>query len=484
MNETKPTATQTAASQAATTAAQPASPGVQTSDAQAADANSGNGGRFGRWLLRLRERYGLRGRQGYIFVVAALIGVATGVAAGLLKLMIGTTASLVEGKWSLPLLPWIMLPIPVVGIILTGLYVRKVVKMPIEHGVRRISRMLDSGHWHMPGRLMYSWMVAATVTLGFGGSAGGEGPTASTGAAIGSNMGRWARLDPATIRMLIACGAGAGIAGIFKAPIGGVIFVLEVLRAEMDTMSVVALITSCLISSLTAYILSGMTVDLSYVQQTPFEPQMFLWLVGLGVVCGLYSAYYSRIMKIMEGAYTSIRGAFVRNLVSGLVLTAILFCFPSMFGEGYNVMGHLINGDTTVVAHGSLLARAFHGAWMPVVVALAIALLKCFACSATNCGGGVAGDFAPTLFAGCFLGFAYAQAMQMLFGAHIPVSGFAFVAMAGVMAGVCRAPFMSIFLVAEMCNGFNLLLPIFITAAISFGIVRIFSPAAPYAVKG
>ena len=117
MNETKPTATQTAASQAATTAAQPASPGVQTSDAQAADANSGNGGRFGRWLLRLRERYGLRGRQGYIFVVAALIGVATGVAAGLLKLMIGTTASLVEGKWSLPLLPWIMLPIPVVGII-------------------------------------------------------------------------------------------------------------------------------------------------------------------------------------------------------------------------------------------------------------------------------------------------------------------------------------------------------------------------------
>lgn len=468
----------------ASVAAAPSTPpGAQASDTQGADMYGGDDGRLSQWVEKMRGQCDSKRYQSYVFVLAVLIGLATGAAAALLKLMIGTATRLVEGAWSQPLMPWIMLVLPVLGIVLTGLYVRRVAKTPLEHGVRSISSMLHDGKWKMPGRLMYSWLVASTLTLGFGGSAGSEGPIAATGAAIGSNMGRRARLDAATIRMLICCGAGAGIAGIFKAPIGGVVFVLEVMRGELNTMAVVMTITSCLIASLTAYVLSGMTVDISYVQQTPFESSTLLWLVGLGLVCGLYAAFYAGVMKTMENRYNSIRNALTRNIVSGLVLASILFLFPGMFGEGYNVLKQLINGETGVLAHASLFENAFHGPWVPVIVALMIALLKGFACSATNCGGGVAGDFAPTLYAGCILGFAYAQSMQMLFGADIPVSGFAFVAMAGVMAGVCRAPFMAIFLVTEMCNGFTLLLPISITAALSFAVVRLIQPANTYPMR-
>lgn len=428
-------------------------------------------------LSSLRSRIG---EQGFIFVIAVAIGVVTGICSALLKLMIGTMADVMTGDWRAPFLPWILLAIPVAGIVLTGLYQRYILKMPIDHGVRRITQSLQEGVYKLPSKLMYAWMVASTFTLGFGGSAGSEGPIASTGGAVGSNVARWAGLPPPAVRVLIGCGCGAGIAGIFKAPIGGVLFTLEVLRMEMNTLTVMALISSCLVSAMTAYVLSGFTVDLSYLQPAPFHPSMLLWIVALGVVCGLYSVYYSHIMKTMQTVYGRIRRPLTRNLVSGGVLSLLLFGFPCMYGEGYGVMTDLLNGDTSVVARGSLLMSLSKEWWMPLVVASAIVAVKAFACSATNCGGGVAGDFAPTLFAGCLLGFVFSTFMNQVCGTDIPVSGFAFMGMAGVMAGVCRAPFMAIFLCVEMCNGFVMLLPILITAAVAFGVVRIFEPAAPY----
>ena len=420
------------------------------------------------------------GQQGFFFVVAITVGITAGICAAVLKLAIGAMARLMSHICTSGHYWWPLLIVPIIGIVLTGAYQRYIVHDDLRHGLRRIHDFLDKGGAYMRGRLMYAWMVAATLTLGFGGSAGSEGPIASTGAAWGSNIARKLGMDDYLTRVLIGCGAGAGIAGIFKAPIGGFIFTLEVMRMGLKTMTVMALLASCLMAAMTAYVLSGFTVDLSYIQPNQFEPHTILWIAGLGVICGLYSLYYSRIMKTMERFYDSIRRPLVRNVISGAILAVCLYAFPAMYGEGYSIMGEVLNGHHEAVMAGWLYKRWEGWMWAPVIIAAGIVLIKAFACSATNCGGGVAGDFAPTLFAGCMLGFVFAAVANGYFGADLPVGGFAFIGMAGVMAGVVRAPFMAIFLCAEMCNGFVLLLPLLCVAAISFGVVRIFRPADPY----
>ena len=200
----------------------------------------------------------------------------------------------------------------------------------------------------------------------------------------------------------------------------------------------------------------------------------------MAALCGLYSVYYSDIMRLMERFYTRLRSPWVRNVVSGSVLAVILLAFPAMYGEGYGVMGRVLNGRLDALVNDSVFAAVdVHG--LPVVlITLGIVMLKAFACSASNCGGGVAGDFAPTLFAGCILGFCFATACNLWLGTDLPVGGFAFCGMAGVMAGVIRAPFMALFLTAEMTNGYILLLPLLVVAGISFGTVRLFRPQTFY----
>ncbi|MCM1096371.1 MAG: chloride channel protein, partial [Terasakiella sp.] len=336
------------------------------------------------------------------------------------------------------------------------------------------------GRYALPGYLCYGPGVASSLTLGFGGSAGSEGPIAYTGAAIGSNVARLFRMDSHITMILLGCGAGAGIAGIFKAPIGGFLFTLEVLRMELTTMSVVACLLACVASAMTAYMLSGFTVDLTYIQELPMEPRLLPVLALLGIVCGLYSLYYGYIMRRMQQFYESIPRAWVRNLVSGLVLAALLFLFPALYGEGYGLMRHILQGDIAALSADGFFASATAGGSIALVAA-GILAVKAFACSASNSGGGVAGDFAPTLYAGCVLGFLFATVAGLLWpDSPLPVAGFAFCGMAGVMSGVLQAPLMALFLTAEMTDANVLFLPLLIVSAISFGIIRLFRPAIYY----
>lgn len=419
-------------------------------------------------------------RQAYYFIVATLVGLLCGAAAALLKLIIGWMARAVT-SWMHPTgFNWWLLAIPVTGILLTGIYQRYVLRHNVEHGIEQIMDKMHKKDYILKSFWVYAPMIASTFTLGFGGSAGSEGPIATTGAAIGGNIGRRMKLTPEVLMVMVGCGAGAGIAGIFKAPIGGVLFTLEVLKLEITTMSVMALVLACTVSSLTAYVLSGCTVDLSFIQNANLGVEMIWVIMALGVFCGLYSAYYSYIMEMMRLVYDRMRNPWIRNIASGVLLSVILLVFPSMYGEGYGIMGDVINGDASAMAtYGQVVD------WLPkgvvlTLISLFIIIAKPWAASASTSGGGVAGDFAPTLFAGCFVGYFFATALNLCGNVDIPVSTLAFIGMAGVMAGAVRAPFMALFLTCEMTNAYALILPLFAVCAISYGIVRLFRGADYY----
>lgn len=390
--------------------------------------------------------------------------------------MIGGVTDCVQ-KWLHPgQVNWLYILIPVAGILLTGIFVRYVVRLDITHGINKVLAKLRQHIYNIKARVMLAPMIASTITLGLGGSAGSEGPIATTGAAIGSNFARIFGMSKRHMMIMIGCGAGAGIAGIFKSPLGGFLFTLEVMRLELTTVSVITLLASTITAAMTAYIFSGCTIDLLFAGEHPFDPALTPIYICLGIFCGIYSLYYSQIMKFMEGRYSKISNPWHRNITGGAVLGISLFLFPAMYGEGYGVMAKLLAGDYSTLTLSSPWHSFSPDALTIIAVCGGMLALKCFATSASNSAGGVAGDFAPTLFAGSIAGLFFALGVNHLFpGADLPVSDCVFVAMGGVMAGAIRAPLMAIFLTVEMTGCYTLFLPVLIVCLISFGVVRLVS---------
>lgn len=414
------------------------------------------------------------GDRGYFFFLAAVVGLLAGGGAALLKYLIGHLTTLLTGHECAVDQPYYwLLAIPLGGIVLTGIFCRYVLKMPLEHGVERVNHNLKEGKYRLSSRLTFGPILASTITLGMGGSAGSEGPIAYTGAAIGSNMARTFGLTSEQMRILVGVGAGAGIAGIFKAPVGGMLFTLEVMGLSMTTVSVIALVIGCLVAGGTAYALSGFTMDVGLHHAEFFEPSLLLPLIGLGVFCGFYSLWYTACMTRSQHVIERVRNPWVRNLLAGAFIAVLVFLFPTLYGEGYGTVGRLINSDSSHLLDHSL----FYGGdvWVVMGVVAAILLVKALAVQTTNSGGGVAGDFAPTLFAGALAGFLFATFVNTVWASRLPVADFAYFGMAAVMAGTIQAPLMALFLTSEMTGDFAMFLPLMIVAAISYGMVRICS---------
>ena len=276
------------------------------------------------------------------------------------------------------------------------------------------------------------------------------------------------------LRILVGCGAGAGIAGIFKAPVGGALFAIEVIGVEFTTMSVMALAACCVAAWFSSYVCSGMTLDVPMHVVRQFDAGLIPMALMLGLFCGVYSLYYNFLMDKAEHAIGKVHNPWFKNVTSGLMIGLCLFLFPALYGEGYGVVGGLINGND-----GGLLSRSLftgvNSIWLPVVILAGILLVKSFACGMTNAGGGVGGDFAPTLFAGCMAGMLFASVCNMAFGCSLPVADFALFGMAGVMAGTIQAPLMAMFLTVEMTGDFGMFFPLMLTALISFVTVRLFT---------
>lgn len=433
-------------------------------------------------LLRWREDH--IPEKSFVVILAIIIGVASGLAAVLLKFLIGTISGLVNSVTEASQANYYYLVFPIIGIFLTGIYVRYVVRDNISHGVTRVLYAIAQKKSRLKFYNMYASLASSSVTIGCGGSVGAEGPIVFTGAAIGSNLGQAFRLSPHMLMMLVGCGAAAGISGIFKAPIAGVLFTVEVLMLDLTAGSVMPLIMASVAGATVAYVFTGYNVEFFFTQSEMFYTSRIPYVVLLGVFCGLVSVYFTKMIEVMERMFGRISRPRYRFFLGSILLSVLIFVFPPLFGEGYESINYLLNGHVEQIFNNSLFYGMRNSVGATLLLVGALCFMKVFATSATNGGGGVGGTFAPSLYVGCMAGFLFAYAVNSLgiVDPTMPLStkNFALVGMAGVMAGVMHAPLMAIFLTAEMTGGYSLFLPLLIVAAISYGTSRIFSNYSIY----
>jgi len=441
--------------------------------------------RWTRWLMSMRKwRENHIKEKTFVVMLALVVGVVSGLAAVLLKFLIGFIAGLLTKHVHISSGNYEYLVFPVVGILLAGLYVRYVVKDDIYHGVTRVLYAIAQRKSRLKPHNMYASLVASSVTIGFGGSVGAEGPIVFTGAAIGSNLGQFFRLSPQTLMLLIGCGAAAGIAGIFKAPIAGVLFTIEVLLIDLNSRSVVPLIMASVTGATVAYAFTGYNVEFFFSQSEPFFTSRIPFVILLGLFCGFVSLYFNKTIEMMENMFSRITNPWVRFAIGAVILSSLIFLFPALYGEGYGAINSLLNGDITSLFDNSVFYDNRDSVWLAVVLVGCLCFTKVFATSATNGGGGVGGTFAPSLYVGCMAGFFFAFLLNTLgvVDQSMPLSlkNFALMGMAGVMAGVMHAPLMAIFLTAEMTGGYELFLPLLIVSVVSYLTSRVLLPYGIY----
>ena len=432
-------------------------------------------------LVQWRERH--IKEKTFVIYLALLVGVVAGFAALVLKWLIHSISGLLTAHLAINSGNYLYLLYPVAGILITSLYVRYMVRDNISHGVTRVLYAISQNKSRLKKHNMYTSVIASAVTIGFGGSVGAEGPIVYTGSAIGSNLGRWFRLSPRILMILVGCGAAAGIAGIFKAPIAGMLFTLEVLMLDLTTVSVMPLLIASITAATMAYVFTGYDVEFFFVQSEPFVTARIPYVILLGVVLGFVSLYFTRSMNMMENFFRRLSRPWQKVIVGGSILALLVFLFPPLYGEGYGSIMGLLSGDTSSIVNNSIFYGDRSNHWWIMGFIAALVLLKSFATSATNGGGGVGGTFAPSLYLGCMAGFLFAYSLNIIFGLDLSTKNFALMGMAGVMSGVMHAPLMGIFLTAELTGGYDLFLPLLIVSTISYGTIKMFEPYSIYTMR-
>ena len=424
------------------------------------------------WFRSLPERT-------VLMILAFVVGLGSGVAAVILKKLIGLihvglTSWFDSAEWS-----FLYLVYPGIGMLLSFLFVKYIVKDDISHGVTKVLRAVSKNESRISRRNTWSSIVASALTIGFGGSVGAEAPIVYSGAAIGSNVARAMKLPYKDMTILLGCGAAGAVAGIFKAPLAGVLFTLEILLFNISMTSILPLLISSVTATVVSYIFLGRAVTFDNTIET-FAMGNLPYYALLGVFCGFVSLYFIRSSMFAEDRMRRIRKPWTRWLVGAFSLGLLIFLFPPLYGEGYDSLTQMLNNNSVEVAYGTFGSNLLNNPWVLLGFFAAILLLKVFATAFTNSGGGVGGTFGPTLFTGAIAGFVLSRLVNLT-GIHVlPEANFVLVGMAGLMAGVMQAPMTAIFLIAEITGGYELLMPLILTAAISFATIRIFEPYSIY----
>lgn len=420
------------------------------------------------------------GERRVTLILSFIIGLLSGVAGVALKNTLHWVRNFIGGLVPMDTTNMLYFGLPTIGILLTLLFVRYLIKDDLSHGVSKVLYSISRQGSKLKPHNVFSSMVGSALTISFGGSVGAEAPIVLTGSAIGSNVGNFFRMNYKTRTLLIGCGAAGAIASIFKAPIAGIVFTLEVLMLDLTTASIVPLLISAVTASSVSYFLMGRNVVFAYDVVRPFELHNIPWFVLLGIFCGMVSLYFIRIIWDIEKRFKRMRSPYNKWILGTLVLGGLIYVFPPLFGEGYDVLQALLDGRSEYIFHNSPLYEFQNNYWLLIVSLILIIALKAIATAVTSGAGGVGGIFAPSLFIGGISGFLVAKLINQFYFVDVSESNFALVGMAGTMAGVMHAPFMAIFLIAEITGGYALFVPLMITSTIAFLTIMYFEPHSIY----
>ena len=435
-------------------------------------------------FLHWRERH-IKDKQ-FVLILSFLVGICTALAACLLKFLVEYIKEFLTENFDTTGANWLYLVYPVIGIFITGLFIRKVVRDDISHGVTKILYAISRKQSRIKRHNVWSSLFASAFTIGFGGSVGAEAPMVLTGSAIGSNLGSLFRMDHKTLMLLVGCGAAGAISGIFKAPIAGLVFTLEVLMIDLTMASLLPLLITCVTAASVSYLLTGSEAMFQFYLDYPFTLERIPYAIGLGIFCGLVAWYFTRAMNWIENIFRCYSNPYVKFVIGASMLSVLIFLFPPMYGEGYDTIELLLNGvsasDWNKVMNNSLFYG--HGNLLILYLFLII-LFKVFASSATNGGGGCGGIFAPSLFLGCIAGFIFSYVCNEFHigNIYIPEKNFALMGMAGLMSGVMHAPLTGIFLIAELTGGYDLFLPLMIVSVCAYLTIIVFEPHSIYSMR-
>lgn len=435
-------------------------------------------------LLKWRHKH--FSDRGFTLAVAFIVGVFTAFAGIALKWIIGAIKDILTHGFDITHANWLYLVYPVIGIYLTHLFVKHVVKDDISHGITKILFAIARKQSFIKAHNCWSSVCASAITIGFGGSVGAEAPIVLTGSAIGSTLGRMFRVNNRTLMLLVGCGAAGAVSAVFKAPITGLVFVLEVLMIDLTMGSLLPLLVSSITAASIVFAITGTHTEFAFSLQYLFEINRWPAYVSLGITCGLISLYFTRVMMWLEGKFRSCQLYLHKFMMGGAMLSVLIFLFPSLYGEGYGLIELLLNGDGTeyeTAMEGSLFYG--QGPMMLLVYLTLVVIFKVFATTATNGGGGCGGTFAPSLFLGCVSGFIFGRLWNIngMLGLQVSENNFAMLGMCGLMSGVMHAPLTGIFLIAELTGGYGLFVPLMMVSVCSYLTINIFEPHSIYSMR-
>ncbi len=421
----------------------------------------------------------------FILVLAFFVGIFAALAAFVLHSLIHIIQKLLTVEIGANQYNWMYLILPVIGIFITMLFVHYVVRDNISHGITRILYAISSKRSRLKAHNCWSSVVASAVTIGFGGSVGAEAPIVLTGSAIASNLGQLFRMNNKTLMLLVGCGAAAAIAGIFKAPIAGLVFTIEVLMIDLTMASISPILIASVTATCFTYVLVGDAKLFTFTLENPWVVNRVPSNILLGIACGLVSLYFIRMMTFCEGIFIKIHNRYIKLILGGIVLSSLLFLFPALYGEGYSSINILLSGDTNNLQQLTTKTFFAGGGTMTLLAYVGCVILtKAFATASTNGAGGCGGTFAPSLFIGAFVGFLFGSLWNLYeLGPFFPVENATLLGMAGVMSGVMHAPLTGVFLIAELTAGYDLFMPLMIVSVFAYLTILLFEPHSIYGMR-
>lgn len=432
--------------------------------------------RFHAWRLK-----NIKHRQ-FVLILAAAVGLSTGLAAAILKNLVhliqqGLSSGLVSE------FNYLYFIYPLIGILLAILFLNYVIKERVGHGIPSVLYAISKRSSIMKRHNMFSSLITSAFTVGFGGSVGLEGPTVATGSSIGSNLGKFLRVNYKTITLLLGCGAAGAMSGIFNAPIAAIVFALEVIMLDLTMASLVPLLVASVTAALTSHLLIGSEILFHMDVTDNFRFRDVLYYILLGILTGLVSAYFIKIYWMISDFFSKITSTWKKLMLGGGILGVIVFFIPPLYGEGYKTIHALLEGRETEIFLGSPANQYSDNVYMVLLFIALMILVKVVATSLTFGAGGIGGVFAPTLFIGSATGFLFSKTVNTFNLGDLSVTNFSLVGMCGGIAGVLHAPLTAIFLIAEITSGYELFLPLMITATISYMTVRSIMPHSVYTMQ-